>query len=561
MKTKALQTTFAAACCMAMVASCQPASKLSTVDAQLSTPGNPYMPLWEHIPDGEPYVFEDPDQPGKKRVYVYGSHDNLITEYCGRDQVVWSASVDSLNNWRYDGVILIVDKNRDGEPFDSVGTADVLYAPDVTLVTDANGKKTYYLFPNDQTGGRNGLIAKSDRPDGPFEVCNWSKDNPNLVDGVLQFDPAVFVDDDGRVYGYWGFERSYAAEFDPQTMATVKPGTKIVEDMISGRNQAGIFSFFEASSIRKIKDKYVFIYSRFTKDGEFGLPTSNYTLAYCYSDNPLGPWTYGGTIIDGRAREKDEQGNVIASATPDGNTHGSICEINGQWYVFYHRQTGTNEYARQAMVAPIDVKVEEGKGGKVEISEGEYNSQGFALNGLDPFERHSAGICCWYTGPKPATHEWPNNTFYGSYVAAGYGTDSKFDAPYDLKNNTNLVVNNTDGSIVGYKYFNFDADRLERTIKDGNLKLVLGLTPEGIDGTIDIMQDRPWTSQGGKKIGEATLKADWEKKRMDIAVDIDKTNLAGKHAIFLVFHSDTKEKSLCTLEDLEFGIYSNNNKN
>ena len=561
MKTKALQTTFAAACCMAMVASCQPASKLSTVDAQLSTPGNPYMPLWEHIPDGEPYVFEDPDQPGKKRVYVYGSHDNLITEYCGRDQVVWSASVDSLNNWRYDGVILVVDKNRDGEPFDSVGTADVLYAPDVTLVTDANGKKTYYLFPNDQTGGRNGLIAKSDRPDGPFEVCNWNKDNPNLVDGVLQFDPAVFVDDDGRVYGYWGFERSYAAEFDPQTMATVKSGTKIVEDMISGRNQAGIFSFFEASSIRKIKDKYVFIYSRFTKDGEFGLPTSNYTLAYCYSDNPLGPWTYGGTIIDGRAREKDEQGNVIASATPDGNTHGSICEINGQWYVFYHRQTGTNEYARQAMVAPIDVKVEEGKGGKVEISEGEYNSQGFALNGLDPFERHSAGICCWYTGPKPATHEWPNNTFYGSYVAAGYGTDSKFDAPYDLKNNTNLVVNNTDGSIVGYKYFNFDADHLERTIKDGNLKLVLGLTPEGIDGTIDIMQDRPWTSQGGKKIGEATLKADWEKKRMDIAVDIDKTNLAGKHAIFLVFHSDTKEKSLCTLEDLEFGIYSNNNKN
>ena len=546
---------------MAMVASCQPASKLSTVDAQLSTPGNPYMPLWEHIPDGEPYVFEDPDQPGKKRVYVYGSHDNLITEYCGRDQVVWSASVDSLNNWRYDGVILVVDKNRDGEPFDSVGTADVLYAPDVTLVTDANGKKTYYLFPNDQTGGRNGLIAKSDRPDGPFEVCNWSKDNPNLVDGVLQFDPAVFVDDDGRVYGYWGFERSYAAEFDPQTMATVKPGTKIVEDMISGRNQAGIFSFFEASSIRKIKDKYVFIYSRFTKDGEFGLPTSNYTLAYCYSDNPLGPWTYGGTIIDGRAREKDDQGNVIASATPDGNTHGSICEINGQWYVFYHRQTGTNEYARQAMVAPIDVKVEEGKGGKVEISEGEYNSQGFALNGLDPFERHSAGICCWYTGPKPATHEWPNNTFYGSYVAAGYGTDSKFDAPYDLKNNTNLVVNNTDGSIVGYKYFNFDADHLERTIKDGNLKLVLGLTPEGIDGTIDIMQDRPWASQGGKKIGEATLKADWEKKRMDIAVDIDKTNLAGKHAIFLVFHSDTKEKSLCTLEDLEFGIYSNNNKN
>ena len=146
---------------------------------KLTTVGNPFMPLWEHIPDGEPYVFEDPDQPGKYRVYVYGSHDDLISEYCGRDQVVWSASVDSLNNWRYDGVILVVDKNANGEPFDAKGTADVLYAPDVTLVTDSTGKKTYYLFPNDQTGARNGLIAKSDRPDGPFEVCNWSKDNPN----------------------------------------------------------------------------------------------------------------------------------------------------------------------------------------------------------------------------------------------------------------------------------------------------------------------------------------------------------------------------------------------
>jgi hypothetical protein len=534
-----------------MMTSCT--QQAQTAKVELTTVGNPYLPLWEHIPDGEPYVFEDPDNPGKYRVYVYGSHDNLITEYCGRDQVVWSASVDSLNRWRYDGVILVVDKNRDGEKFDSAGTADVLYAPDVTMTTDATGKKTYWLFPNDQTGYRNGLIAKSDRPDGPFEVCNWSKENPNQVDGILQFDPAVFVDDDGRVYGYWGFERSYAAEFDPQTMATVKPGTKVVEDMISGRNQQGRFKFFEASSIRKIKDKYVFIYSRFTEEGEFGLPSSNYTLAYCYSDAPLGPWTYGGTIIDGRGREKDEQGNVIASATPDGNTHGSICEINGQWYVFYHRQTGTNEYARQAMVAPIEVKVEEGKGGKVEISEGEYNSNGFALDGLDPFECHSAGICCWYTGPKPATHEWPNNTFYGSYVAAGYGTDDKFDAPYDLKNNTNLVVNNTDGSIVGYKYFNFDAERLANP---GCLMLVMHLIPEGLEGTIEVWMDRPWASQGGKKIGEAKLTPNMNQGVWDVAAgisdDAKNNDLAGKHAIFLVFKSDIKEKSLCTLQDLVF---------
>ena len=535
----------AAACCLTLMTSCTShKSQLSTQSPQLPTQGNPFLPLWEHIPDGEPYVFEDPDNPGQFRVYLYGSHDDLITEYCGRDQVVWSAPVEDLTKWRYDGEIFSVAKNAKGEPFSPEGKADVLYAPDVTLVVGADGTKTYYLYPNDQSWGRNGLVAKSNRPDGPFEVCNWSANNPNVTDGVLAFDPAVFVDDDGRVYGYWGFERSYGAELDPATMATVKSGTQIVEDMVSGRNQEGIFSFFEASSIRKIKDKYVFIYSRFTKDGEFGLPISNYTLAYAYSDNPLGPWTYGGTIIDARGRETDEAGNVIASACIDGNTHGSICEINGQWYVFYHRQTGTDEYARQAMVAPITVNVEEGPGGKVTISEGEYNSNGFALEGLNPFERHSAGIACWYTGPKPAVHEWPNNTFSGSYPAATYGTDDKFDAPYDLRNNTNPMVNNTDGSIVGYKYFNFTT---------APSALSLRLIPEGIAGTIEIMADRPWTSQEGKLIGTIELKADMPKTSTEVKADItNPTALTGKHAIFFKFRSDTKEQSLCTLEDFVF---------
>ncbi|MBR1667315.1 MAG: family 43 glycosylhydrolase [Bacteroidaceae bacterium] len=548
-----------AVCSMAAMTACT-TKTTEMAEKESPTVGNPYLPLWEHIPDGEPYVFEDPDQPGKYRVYIYGSHDSMITGYCGREQVVWSASVDSLYCWRYDGEILRVDKNGKGEPINAEGKADVLYAPDVTMVKNADGTKTYYLYPNNQEWGRNGMVAKSNRPDGPFEVCNWNKENPFQTDGVLKFDPAVFVDDDGRVYGYWGFERSYAAEFDPETMATVKPGTEIVEDMIPGHKQDEVFRFFEASSIRKIKDKYVFIYSRFTRDGEFGLPISNYTLAYAYSDHPLGPWTYGGTIIDGRGREINEQGDTIASASPDGNTHGSICEINGQWYVFYHRQTGINEYARQAMVAPITVKVEEGKGGKVEISEGEYNSEGFALNGLNPLERHSAGIACWYTAPKPAIHAWPNNTFFGSYVDAGYGgesgmskeeaqaTSAKYDAPYDLRYNTNPVVNNTDGSIVGYKYFNFNS-----TEGRDNVQLLLLLTPEGIDGTIEIMADRPWTSQGGKLLGTYKLSANDGTEKTWVHTDLPELGkLKGKHAIFFKFKSDTKEKSLCTLHEFVF---------
>lgn len=543
MKARNLGMAAAASCCVMLLAACG-GERVSTGE-ELTTVGNPYLPMWEHIPDGEPYVFDDPDEPGKQRVYIYGSHDSRITDYCGRELVVWSASVDDLAHWRYDGEILRVDKNAKGEPLDSVGEADVLFAPDVALKVGADGTKTYYLYPNDQTGGRNSLIAKSARPDGGFEVCNWNANDPAAVDGVFGFDPAVLVDDDGRAYGYWGSERSYGAELDPVTMATVKEGTKVVEDMVSGRNQAGDFRFFEASSIRKIKDKYVFIYSRWTKEGEFGLPETNYTLAYAYGDAPLGPWTYGGTIIDGRGREVNEVGDTIASAVVSGNTHGSICEIGGQWYVFYHRQTGLNEFARQAMVAPIDVQVEEGPGGKVSISEGEYNSEGFALEGLDPTERHSAGIACWLTGPKVAVHEWPNNVFYGSYVEASYGGDDKFEAPYALRNNTNRVVNNTDGSIVGYKYFNF-----AKTQGKNGLRLSVRLTPEGIEGSMKVMVDRPWTSQGGKVLGTLQLKAGQPKESTEMEVELPSLGeLTGKHALFFVFESATKGKSLCTLED------------
>ena len=541
-----LSLSVAALCGAVMMQSCgEKQAQTIPMPQTFECLGNPFMPLWEHIPDGEPYVFEDPDNPGKFRVYLYGSHDIEKTNYCGRDQVVWSAPVDNLKDWRLDGVILKVDKNGNGE---AQKEADILYAPDVAVKTEKDGSKTYYLYPTNQVGGRNGMIAKSKRPDGPFEVCNWDKKDPNKAEGVLAFDPAVFVDDDGKVYGYWGFEHSYAAELDPETMAIVKKGTKVVENMISGRYDDGIFSFFEASSIRKIKDKYVFIYSRFTKDGEFGLPVSNYTLAYAYGDSPLGPWTYGGTIIDGRGREKDSEGKVIASATIDGNTHGSICEINGKWWVFYHRQTGTNEYARQAMVAPITVNVEEGKGGKVEISEGEYTSEGFETEGLDPLKWHPAAIACWYTGSKTAIHEWPNNTFFGSYIAVDYGTESNQSEPYAVKNNINPVVNNNDGSIVGYKYFNFD-----QTKGSKDIRLYINLIPQGIDGNIDIMIDRPWSFDGGRLLGSIELKANLRKVSSQMSVVLDElSNFSGKHAIYFVFSSPEKEKSICTLESFVF---------
>ncbi|MDE6393926.1 MAG: family 43 glycosylhydrolase [Duncaniella sp.] len=515
--------------------------------ASYANAANPILPLWEHIPDGEPYLFDDPDQPGKKRVYLYGSHDMLRTSYCGTDLVVWSASPDSLDTWRYDGVIFRSVKDADGNNLRPDGTPDVLFAPDVAVKTLPDGKKLYYLYPNNQAGERNGQVAVSDRPDGPFKVINWDPEDPKKNVGVLRFDPAVFVDDDGRVYGYWGFERSYAAELDPDNMATVKEGTEIVTDLMPGRYDQGEGHFFEASSIRKIDGKYVFIYSRMAPDGEWGLHGTNYTLAYAYSDNPLGPFTYGGTIIDGRGRDTDADGKPIVTATPNGNTHGSILKIGDQWWVFYHRQGGTDEYARQAMVAPIEVTVEPGPGGEVHISEGEYTSEGFETGGLDPLRRYPAAIASHYTGPTPAYQKYPRVFYSGPYFRSVYHDDHAVADPYNESINMSPVVNNTDGSILGYKYYNFD--RLKGC---KGVDLVLDIIPESIGGTITVYTEAPWKGSP-TPVGHIDIKPAMPDTPIQVRGNVSGvTALSGKHPLYLVFSSPEKDKSICTVNHLQF---------
>ena len=513
-----------------------------------SSAQNPYLPMWEYIPDGEPYVFEDPDRPGEYRVYIYGSHDSLVSEYCGREQVVWSAPVNDLSAWRYDGVIFKSVRDAEGGILNPDGKGDVLYAPDVAVLKGSDGKPVYYLYPNNQAGGRNGMVARSSRPDGPFEVCNWNRENPALNDGVLAFDPAVFVDDDGRVYGYWGFRESWCAELDPETMATVKPSCEAVHNMVTGQYQDGEFRFFEASSMRKIKDKYVFIYSRMMQDGEFGLPECNYNLAYAYSDSPMGPFTYGGTIIDGRARDVDDSGNAVATANPYGNTHGSICEINGRWWVFYHRQTGTDEFSRQAMVAPVTVDVQEGPGGRVKISEAEYNSEGFRTEGLDPLHKSAAGWACYLVNPRGVGQDYPNFLFTGSYIRPTRFDPESFQGPFSQKEPFCPVVNNTSGSVVGYKYFNFD-----RTAGAGCIDLVAHIRPEGIDGTVSVFVGGPDTAHGGVLIGTVNVDSSAPREITEVRVCVDPLSaVSGKQPLFFSFSAEEGDRSVCELYDFKF---------
>ena len=82
---------------------------------------------------------------------------------------------------------------------------------------------------------------------------------------------------------------------------------------------------------------------------------------------------------------------------------------------------------------------------------------------------------------------------------------------------------------------------------------MLRLIPEGIDGTIQILADSPWTSKGGKVLGTIELKADMPKESTELSADLPAlSEMTGKHAIFFTFSSATKDQSLCTLEDFVF---------
>ena len=429
---------------------------------------NPFLPLWERIPDGEPRVFTDPVT-GEERVYVYGSHDliNIANErrYCGVDHVVWSAPVDDLSAWRHEGIVFrttdligveYISKEAGGQPriIESVDNY-VLYAPDVVYHPS---NKLYYMFlflsgPN-ATGDLTSTIyvATSESPAGPFT-------NPKYVcDG---FDPAVLVDDvkneqgKERVYLYWSVRETrsgWACELDPDTMMPI-PGTTrgprdadgVVTDEKTFMDQNfAPFHFFEGPSIRKIDGTYVLSYAR-SKQG--GLAE----IGYATSDNPFGSpalgseWEYGGVIISNKGEPVDnpyDPGNTINTFT-GGNNHGGMFELNGQWYQVYHRTTERG-YERQAMVEPINLYFDENH--KLIIDQAEQTSMGFEKDGLNPYKPLSASTVCYlFTYPNPSS---ANRVGIYTNPELSFDPDAEHPELYPVYRISNQTW-------LGYKYFNF----------------------------------------------------------------------------------------------------------
>lgn len=313
---------------------------------------NPYLPSWEYIPDGEPYVFDG-------RVYVYGSHDYFNGYvFCMGDYVCWSAPVDDLTDWRYEGVIY----PKTSDPLNADGSM-CLYAPDVTVGPDGR----YYLYyVLDKVS--NVSVAVCDTPAGKYEFLGYVhyKDGTRLGDregDEFQFDPGV-ITENGKTYMYTGFcgrgdksrHGSMCTTLDSDMLTIIEepefvvPGIEYVDDTELYPNGPSFkgHSFFEASSIRKIGDTYYFVYSSEVM----------HELCYATSKNPRDGFVYGGVLVSNCDMHIDTYKPASMRTAPSGNDHGSIVEINNQWYVFYHRQTNGSWFSRQGCAERIYVNTD-----------------------------------------------------------------------------------------------------------------------------------------------------------------------------------------------------------
>lgn len=409
---------------------------------------NPYLPNWEYIPDGEPRVFGD-------RIYVYGSHDRKDSiDFCDYKLKVWSAPVSDPTKWVCHGDIF---RSRDGHdsPSDVDWTDELLFAPDVV---ERGGK--YYLYA--YIVNAKGCVAVADRPEGPFRLLSrYEYDIPNHYDNGTFIDPGVLVDDDGRVYIYCGYQGSYMCELKDNMYEAVPGSYKL--DIIP---TAEPHRFFEACSPRKINGTYYLIYS----------PQRGSCLDYAISDSPTGPFTYRGTIID----------NGIDF--PGGNDHGSVCCVNGQWYIFYHRMTNGTIMSRRGCVERIEI-LPDGT-----IPQVEMTSLGFEES-LNPYDFTPADTACVLKG--------------GCYITE----TSVFERP---------IVNVTDGCVMGWKYFDFGEDFASKT-----MQIRLKLRGTGSRGRVHVRLD----SEDGEELGTVDFAEDSGTAGARIKA------ATGRHAVFLVAES------------------------
>lgn len=436
---------------------------------------NPFLPLNEYIPDGEPHVFGD-------RVYLYGSHDKFNGDrYCMNDYVCYSANVKDLTLWRYEGVIY--KKDQDPRNRDNV---HCLWAPDVAQGPDGRYYLYYCLDVLPEIG-----VAVCDTPAGRYEylgLVQYEDGTPlgHRKGDYIQFDPGVFMEDEEHIYLFSGNGPRYRKDIDDRKnsqvmqlyrdMLTMKQEPKPLIPTLLNSRGTGFegHEFFEASSIRKIRGKYYFIYS----------DVQSFSLCYATSAFPDRGYTFGGQLI--ALGDVGYKGRSIKDAQNFlGNTHGAIEWINGQWYVFYHRQTNGTKFSRQACAEKIEI-LPDGSIPQVEMTSCGLNGGPFPAYGT-----YEAVIACslWSAdGVFDASVE-PMDERYPYFTQTG--ADGEEDSE-------SYIANMRDGSVAGYKYFYFNGVREIYAVVRGGAKgrlMILTDPARGPAGTIDIDIEGPEKSR------------------------------------------------------------------
>lgn len=441
---------------------------------------NPYLPLWEHIPDGEPHVFGD-------RLYLFGSHDKFGgRKYCMKDYVCWSVPVDDLSDWRREGVIYRKKQDPKSRRF-----SKELWAPDVCRGNDGR----YYLYYCTAWAPRIG-VAVCDTPAGQYQfygyVCHEDGSEYGSLPGETAFDPGVLHDDDGKIWLYTAFSTNDAGLIriikqmngvslygtgnqvleladDMRTVRSVKPLIPGIENA-AGTGFEG-HEFYEASSMRKFNGKYYFIYSSFL----------SHELAYAVSDAPDQGFTFGGTL--------HSNGNIGIGGQKKatyywGNNHGSVERVGEKYYLFGHRQTNYHESSRQGVAEEIQM-----------------DETGHFL----PAEMTSCGL---NGGPLPAEGSYCTAIAYVLYRGEGAPkitatSGKKRDYPMitqlladGIEKESAYIANIRDDTKIGFKYFRFFREAAAISVEirgkaEGELLVYQG---EKQVGTLPVSPSRRWRS-------------------------------------------------------------------
>jgi arabinoxylan arabinofuranohydrolase len=256
-------------------------------------------------------------------VYVYGTNDGSLEGYTPAKNVyskittINIMSSADLVNWSDHGTITVAGPNGIAR------WAGNAWAP-TACHKKINGKEQFFLYFANNASGIGVLVA--DSPTGPWRDPLGkpliSRQTPNSNVEWL-FDPAVFVDNDGTGYLYYGGGVPSGKEASPNTIRGVKLGNDMIS--ISGYptniNPPWVF---EDSGINRIGNTYFYSYCTNWSGG----PLGNARIGYMTSSSPLGPFTYRGTCFN-------NPGDFFGTA---GNNHHTIITFKGQTYIFYHAE-------------------------------------------------------------------------------------------------------------------------------------------------------------------------------------------------------------------------------